>query len=151
MLQRSTARVTWRDGALRVSMPHRKQGVGAAVDRRREDRTGSKGTIDMLRFMVRVLGLWCLAGGFAAAMIDGMKSIAASKVAMSTAAETWGELAPGSFAVVGGFVEARLGVGAWAAVKTALATVPTWVLLGVVGALLVAVALPIEDEALPPT
>ncbi|MBV5262846.1 hypothetical protein [Pinisolibacter aquiterrae] len=104
----------------------------------------------MFRFMVRVLGLWCLAGGFAAAMIDGMKSIAASKVAMSTAADTWSELAPGSLAAVAAFVEGRLGEGVWAAMKSALTTLPTWVLLGVVGALLVAVALPVEDEALPP-
>ena len=29
----------------------------------------------MLRFMVRVLGLWCLAGGFAAAMIDALERV----------------------------------------------------------------------------
>lgn len=103
----------------------------------------------MFRFAVRVIGLWCLAGGFAAAMIDGMKSIAASKIVMSTASQTWGDLAPGALAGVAGFVETRLGAGVWGVVRAALEIVPTWALLGVVGGLLVAVALPPEDEAVP--
>lgn len=103
----------------------------------------------MVRFLVRVLGLWCLAGGFAAAMIDGMKSIAASKIVMSSAIATWTELAPGSLGAVARFFEAQIGVSLWATIRAGLEVVPTWALLGVVGAILVAMALPPEDEAVP--
>lgn len=103
----------------------------------------------MFRFTLRVLGLWCLAGGFAAAMIDGMKSIAASRVVMSSAAQTLNELVPGALTATAGFVEARLGGAIWAALRAGLEIVPTWALLGVIGGVLVAVALPLEDEAQP--
>lgn len=148
MLHRSMIGLRRRKDALRVRPPGLKQN-GFAVGDRRCDGPAETGRLSMFRFAVRVFGLWCLAGGFAAAMIDGMKSIAASRVIMSTALETWSELAPGSLAAVVGFVEARLGPAMWASAKSALATVPTWALLGVVGAILVAVALPREDEVLP--
>jgi hypothetical protein len=102
----------------------------------------------MVRFTVRVLGLWLLAGGFAAAVIDGMKSIAAATLQTTSALATWQELAPGTHAAAHAWIERTIGVVAAAGLDAVLAAVPTWTLLGSIGAVLVAVALP-RDEASP--
>lgn len=103
----------------------------------------------MFRFVFRVLGLWLLAGGFAAAVIDGMKSIAASAVVTTPALATWSGLAPTSHAAVVAWIERVLGPSAKGLFDGALAHVPTWALLGVTGALLVAATLPQEAEDAP--
>lgn len=101
----------------------------------------------MFRFAVRVLGLWLLAGGFAAAVIDGMKSIAASTFVPTSAATTWADLAPTSLAATLAWIERMLGPASKTILSGALAAVPTWALLGVVGAVLVASALPRETAS----
>ncbi|NLH83200.1 MAG: hypothetical protein GX458_20535 [Phyllobacteriaceae bacterium] len=100
----------------------------------------------MVRFIVRILGLWFLAGGFAAAVIDGMKSIAASKVVMASARETWSDLAPATLTTVDRWLVGTLGPTVETGFAVAVDRVPTWALLGVLGAVLVAVALPKHDD-----
>jgi len=101
----------------------------------------------MFRFAFRVLGLWLLAGGFAAAVIDGMKSIAASAIVTTPALATWTDLAPTSHVAVRAWLERVIGPAVATLLDDALAHVPTWALLGVVGAVLVALALPREEDA----
>lgn len=96
----------------------------------------------MLRFLVRSFGLWCLAGAFAAATIDGMKSIAAAGLRMTTVIETWRDLAPTTIATARTFVETRAGTAVWTPLEAALRVAPTWAVLAVLGALLVALARP---------
>jgi hypothetical protein len=96
----------------------------------------------MIRFFVRTLGLWLLAGSFAAAVIDGMKSIAGSALRMTAALETWTDLAPSSVTTAHAFVESHLGPAVWSALETGLRLVPTWALLGVLAAVLIALARP---------
>ena len=100
----------------------------------------------MIRFFVRVLGLWLLAGGFAAAVIDGMKSIAASKVVMTSARETWSDLAPAMLTAVDRWLVATLGPTVETAFAVAVERVPTWALLGLLGVVLVSVALPKHED-----
>lgn len=94
----------------------------------------------MIRFVIRTLGLWLLAGGFVAAVIDGMKSIAGSTLRMTTAFETWTDLMPASVGAAKAFVEGRLGAGAWQGLASVLQIVPTWALLGGLGVALISLA-----------
>ncbi len=96
----------------------------------------------MIRFLVRTLGLWLLAGGFAAAVVDGMKSIAASGVRMTSSFDAWAALSGASQKAALGFVEGHLGGAVAAGLTSALQTVPLWGLLGGIGAVLIAVARP---------
>lgn len=101
----------------------------------------------MFRFAFRVLGLWILAGGFAAAVIDGMKSIAASTIVTTPALATWTDLAPTSHTTVRTWLERVLGPSVATLLDDALAHAPTWALLGVVGVVLVALSLPRDEDA----
>src|SRR5918993_2587544 len=50
----------------------------------------------MLRFLLRTLGIWLLAGALVAVVMDGARSIAASAPVLTPLAEVWRELAPAS-------------------------------------------------------
>jgi hypothetical protein len=100
----------------------------------------------MLRFIVRTLGLWLLAGSFAAAVIDGMKSIAGSALRMTTVLETWNDLAPATIATTRTFVETRVGTAVWSALDAALRIAPTWAVLAVLGSTLIALARPRRES-----
>ncbi len=100
----------------------------------------------MVRFIVRILGLWLLAGGFAAAVIDGMRSIAASKVVMASTREAWSDVAPASLTALDRWLVTTLGPAVETGFAVVVDRVPAWALLGVLGAVLVSVALPREDE-----
>lgn len=108
-----------------------------------------EGGVGMFRFALRVLGLWMLAGGFAAAVIDGMKSIAASKLVMGSALATWNDLSPASVAAVHARLDAAVGPELLAWLDFGLARIPTWAALGLLGALLVTLGLPREQTAPP--
>ena len=92
----------------------------------------------MLRLIARTLGLWMVAGAFIAAVIDGMRSIAASQVVVTSAFAAWSELAPSSLGALRGAVEGRIGAAAWTATTATLLAAPTWALLALFGALLIA-------------
>lgn len=92
----------------------------------------------MFRLLARAIGLWVLAGGFVAAMVDGMKSIAASRLVVTSAHAAWSELAPGMLGALRGIVEAKLGAGVWASFTGTVLALPAWALLGVIGAGLIA-------------
>lgn len=94
----------------------------------------------MIRFVIRTIGLWLLAGGFVAAVIDGMKSIAGSALRMTSALETWTELAAASVATARAFIEGHAGPGVWNALEATLHHVPTWALLGGFGVALISLA-----------
>lgn len=50
----------------------------------------------MLRFLLRFIGFWLLAGGFVALIVDGTRSIAASRLLLTSASDAWLALAPDS-------------------------------------------------------
>jgi hypothetical protein len=92
----------------------------------------------MFRLISRAVGLWILAGAFVAAVIDGMKSIAASVPVVTSAFAAWSELAPSSLGALRGIVEGRVGAAAWSATTATVLALPTWLLLGAIGAGLIA-------------
>ncbi len=92
----------------------------------------------MFRLIGRTIGLWLLAGAFVAAVIDGMKSIAASKPVVTSAFTAWSELAPAALGAVRGMIEAKIGPAAWSAFVGSVLALPTWALLGLLGAAFVA-------------
>ncbi len=100
----------------------------------------------MIRFVIRTLGLWLLAGGFAAAVIDGMKSIAGSTLRLTSALETWTDLAPGTVGLSKAFIEGRVGAGLWNGLASVLHLVPTWLLLGGLGLVLISLARPRQER-----
>ncbi|WP_454918257.1 hypothetical protein [Xanthobacter sediminis] len=48
----------------------------------------------MLRFLFRFVGFWLVAGGFVALIVDGTRSIAASRLLFTSAGDAWYTLAP---------------------------------------------------------
>ena len=88
----------------------------------------------MLRAISRMIGLWVVAGGFVAAVVDGMKSIAASTPVITSAFVAWSELAPSSLGALRGAVEGRIGAATWSTVTGTVLALPTWALLGLLGA-----------------
>jgi hypothetical protein len=96
----------------------------------------------MLRLIFRAIGLWILAGAFVAAVVDGMKSIAASMLVTTSAHAAWSELAPSTLGALRGMVEAHIGAAAWQSLTMTVLALPTWALLGVIGAVLVALGRP---------
>lgn len=89
----------------------------------------------MIRFLLRSLGLWLFAGAFVAALIDGMKSLAASRIVVTAALTAWSDLAPGSEAAARGFVSGRLGAAVWRVLEGTALALPTWAVLLVLAAL----------------
>lgn len=100
----------------------------------------------MIRFLVRTLGLWLLAGGFAAAVIDGMASVAASAPRLATAAQSWKSVFPATFESASASLAATAGPTVRDAVFGLLGLVPTCLLLGIVGFALVAIARDRSDD-----
>lgn len=96
----------------------------------------------MFRLLARAIGLWVLAGGFVAAVIDGMKSIAASRLVVTSAFAAWSDLAPSTLGALRGMVEGRIGSGAWTALSATLSALPAWALLGLLGIGLLALGRP---------
>ncbi|MDK9695749.1 MAG: hypothetical protein OEL76_05105 [Siculibacillus sp.] len=92
----------------------------------------------MFRFISRMLGLWVIAGGFVAAVVDGMRSIAASTPVITSAAAAWSELAPSSLGALRGAMEGRVGAEAWSTVTATVLALPAWALLGAIGFALLA-------------
>lgn len=91
----------------------------------------------MIRFFLRFLGFWVLAGGFVALVVDGTRSIAASDLVVTSARAGWTAVSAGSY----GLVEARLSALApwlWADLVSPVLDFPLFVLLAVLGLLLMA-------------
>ncbi len=95
----------------------------------------------MLRFLVRVLGLIALAGGFAAAVMDGARSIANSQWAMTRLSATLAQVAPAKIAQLPALA-AKIHPKLWDPVLVHVLMAPTSVALAIVGLILMAIAAP---------
>jgi hypothetical protein len=96
----------------------------------------------MFRLLARAIGLWMTAGAFVAAVVDGMKSIAASRLVLTSAFTAWSDLAPSSLGALRGVIEGRLGAGPWQAMTGTVLALPTWALLALIGGALLALGRP---------
>lgn len=90
----------------------------------------------MLRFLLRVLSVVLLAAAFASAVIDGTRSIAADAVTLTPFGDTCFYLFPKKFPQLRPFVESHMSRWAWDPVLSDLFRLPTWLVLGVLGTLL---------------
>jgi hypothetical protein len=95
----------------------------------------------MLRFCVRALGFIALAWAFAAAVMDGARSIANSAVLLTPLGATMARLAPDRFQQLP-LLAARIHPKLWDPVLIHILYVPTFVALAVVGLALTALAPP---------
>jgi hypothetical protein len=90
-----------------------------------------------MRFLLRFIGLLLLAGAFVALIIDGTKSIAAGTPVRTTFEQTWDNINQDSKPAVKAFLDRRAGPWLWTSGVQVVLDLPTWLVLGVAGAVLV--------------
>jgi hypothetical protein len=88
----------------------------------------------MIRFLFRFTGLWLLAGAFAALVIDGTRSVAASQLAITPVRDAWALLNPAGLAAA----QKQFASAPWDQALAVLLGAPLWVLLAVIGLLFLA-------------
>ena len=95
----------------------------------------------MLRFLVRAVGLIALAGAFAAAVMDGARSLANDTVSLTPLGVALARLAPTKFEQLPALA-AKISPRLWDPVLVHVLWVPTCIVLAVIGIVLIAVAAP---------
>jgi hypothetical protein len=91
----------------------------------------------MLRFLIRVLGLLLLAGGFVALIVDGTRSLAGGRLLVTTLRKGAAELFPLAYQALQSAVEQHLSAFLWDPVIATLLLTPISLAFGGVGALLI--------------
>lgn len=97
---------------------------------------------EMTRFLTRTLALLLLAAGFAALVIDGVRSIAGSRLVVTAFGEMMYRVFPQSFPKLQPVVEQRLHPVVWDPFLLSFFLTPAWVVLGFLGLLLFWLARP---------
>ena len=90
-----------------------------------------------MRFILRFIGLWLLAGAFVALIIDGTASIAGGSVRFNTFGQTWDNIHQDSKPAVKAFLDRRAGPWLWNSGVQVVLDQPTWLVLGALGTVLV--------------
>ena len=90
----------------------------------------------MLRIILRFLGLMLLAGGFAALVVDGTRSIASNTLVLTSLGETLMDMAPTKYPLWQAAIEKKFGAWAWDPVTSTLFALPNWLIAGAIGGLL---------------
>lgn len=93
----------------------------------------------MIRFVLRFIGLWLLAGAFIAVVYDGTKSIAGDTLFITKLGDTWNSVHPTSLQLLEAGISRHLwrGQDIWDLVALNILTAPTWLVLGILGALFI--------------
>jgi hypothetical protein len=92
-----------------------------------------------MRFILRFIGLWLLAGAFVALIIDGTASIAGGSIRFNTFGQTWDNIYQESKPAAKAFVVRHAGDWVWTSGIQVVLDQPTWVVLGGLGVILVLV------------
>ena len=87
----------------------------------------------MIRFLFRFIGLWLLAGAFVALVIDGTRSVAASRIVLTTVGEAWSVVHRPSLELFRLHIEGNYPAWAWDPVAINFLLTPLWIALGVLG------------------
>jgi hypothetical protein len=90
----------------------------------------------MIRFLTRTMALLLLAAGFAALVVDGVRSISGSRIVVTAFGETVFRIFPFSFPKLQPAVEQRLHPIVWDPFLLSFFVTPTWLILGFLGLLL---------------
>ncbi len=92
----------------------------------------------MIGFIARFIGLWLIAGALVALVVDGTKTIAASTLTVTPLGTAWFSISPSSLMAAQGFiqqtVEAYVGHWLWDPLIQWILMLPTWLVLGLLGA-----------------
>jgi hypothetical protein len=88
----------------------------------------------MIAFLARFIGLWLIAGALVALVVDGTKTIAASRLTVTPLGLAWYSLSPSSLMRTQEFVqrevEAYIGHWLWDPIVQWILMAPTWWCLG---------------------
>ncbi|MGD0722939.1 MAG: hypothetical protein ABR970_18035 [Roseiarcus sp.] len=90
----------------------------------------------MIRLSFRFLALVALAGAFAACVIDGARSIADDRLSFTPMGATAYWAFPNKFPLMQAFVERRISPVLWDPILLRFLMLPTWAVLGALGAAL---------------
>lgn len=90
----------------------------------------------MIRFLLRFLGMWLLAGGFVALVLDGTRSIASSALILTPLGTAWATISPASLARLQALAEQMLPGGLWSTIGGPLLGAPLCAVLAALGLLL---------------
>lgn len=87
----------------------------------------------MIRFLLRFLGIWLMAGGFVALVLDGVRSIASAELVATPVGVTWIATHEESLAAFQNWVNATLPTGTWDVVAAPILQAPLFLVLAVMG------------------
>jgi hypothetical protein len=87
----------------------------------------------MIRFLFRFLGLISLAAAFILVIYDGTKSIAGSRLALTSVRALWELINAGSLAKLKPLIEPYAGGLLWDPVMLFILAAPSWSVLGLFG------------------
>jgi hypothetical protein len=90
----------------------------------------------VIRLMLRVLALILLAGAFAACVIDGARSIADNQLSITQMGVSAYWAFPNKFPLLQPFIERQVHPLLWDPILLNILKLPTWVVLGALGAAL---------------
>jgi hypothetical protein len=94
----------------------------------------------MIRFIFRLIGLVLLAGGFAALVIDGTRSIAGNRLLWTPFEQTAQWLLPGKLPLLQAIVERDVHPLLWNPVLITIFRLPASLVLGVLGVVLLLIS-----------
>jgi hypothetical protein len=89
----------------------------------------------MIRFVLRFIGLICLAAAFILLIYDGTKSIAGNRLFLTSVRTVWELFNAASLAKLEPIIQSYVGGYLWDPVMVAILASPSWGLLGVLGIL----------------
>ena len=87
----------------------------------------------MIRFLLRFIGLICLAAGFILLIYDGTKSIAGNMLFLTSVRTLWELINAGSLTKFEPMIRPYAGGYLWDPLMVAILAAPSWSLLGVLG------------------
>lgn len=92
----------------------------------------------MLHFIVRSLGLWLIAAFVIGVVVDGMRTIAGSRLVLTSAGQFWALMSPGTLATAQGAVR-KLSPHVWDSVIIPALQIPAWSVFLILGILFVVI------------
>ena len=90
----------------------------------------------MIRFLLRFIGLICLAAGFILLIYDGTKSIAGNRLFLTGVRTLWELINAGSLAKLKPTIQSYAGGFLWDPLMVTILAAPSWGVLGGLGIML---------------
>ena len=90
----------------------------------------------MIRFLLRALGWWILAGGFVFFVYDGTKSIAGNHLYFTPLRDFWNAVNSTGLPLLQSAIEGHGAQWLWDPVILSVLTAPAWLVFAILGAIL---------------